>query len=147
MKAGVLVDTDVMADFLLGAPEAAAFFRANGDRMALSAVTVAEVFAGARAEELAALEELTEAFPVLPATGEIAREAGRLKGRDGRTHGTGLADALVAATARLHGMELATLNTRHFPMWPGLRPAFDAGGEAGCGRGMADGGRRATTPI
>jgi predicted nucleic acid-binding protein len=34
----------------------------------------------------------------------------------GHSHGTGLADALIAATAEREGAMLVTLNTAHFPM-------------------------------
>ena len=34
----------------------------------------------------------------------------------GRSHGTGLADALIAASVAAAGGTLATLNRRHFPM-------------------------------
>lgn len=33
-------------------------------------------------------------------------------------------DFLIAATAEVIGASLATLNVRHFPMFPGLRPPF-----------------------
>jgi predicted nucleic acid-binding protein len=38
--------------------------------------------------------------------------------------GIGLGDYLVVATAQVEGFELATLNVRHFPMFPGLSPPF-----------------------
>jgi predicted nucleic acid-binding protein len=42
---------------------------------------------------------------------------GGLYRRDfGKSHSTGLADALIAATAELSGARLVTLNDRHFPM-------------------------------
>ena len=42
-----------------------------------------------------------------------------------RSHqGIGLGDYLIAATAQLEGLELATLNVRHFPMFKGLTPPF-----------------------
>jgi len=42
---------------------------------------------------------------------------GGLYRRDYRkSHETGLADALIAATARLHSLTLVTLNKKHFPM-------------------------------
>lgn len=42
-----------------------------------------------------------------------------------RAHsGIGLGDYLIAATAEINGLELATLNVRHFPMFPDLRPPF-----------------------
>ena len=42
---------------------------------------------------------------------------GGLYRRDyGRSHGTGLADALIAATSEENGADLVTFNRRHFPM-------------------------------
>jgi hypothetical protein len=38
--------------------------------------------------------------------------------------GIGLGDYLIAATALTGGLELATLNVRHFPMFPGLTRPF-----------------------
>jgi predicted nucleic acid-binding protein len=38
--------------------------------------------------------------------------------------GIGLGDCLVAATAEQLGLELATLNVRHFPMFEDLQPPF-----------------------
>ncbi|MBV8928306.1 MAG: VapC toxin family PIN domain ribonuclease, partial [Mycobacteriaceae bacterium] len=38
----------------------------------------------------------------------------------------GLGDYLVAATADVKGLELATLNVRHFPMYENLQPPFAA---------------------
>jgi len=36
-----------------------------------------------------------------------------------------LADAILAATVEIENAELRTLNTRHYPMLKGLRPAYD----------------------
>jgi hypothetical protein len=36
----------------------------------------------------------------------------------------GLGDHLIAATADVEGLELATLNVRRFPMFEGLQPPF-----------------------
>jgi hypothetical protein len=41
-----------------------------------------------------------------------------------RHSGIGLGDYLIAATALIEGLEIATLNIRHYPMFPGLaRPS------------------------
>jgi predicted nucleic acid-binding protein len=46
----------------------------------------------------------------------IARCAGSLRRAIGRSHGVGLLDMLIAATAEAHGAQLMTRNARHFPM-------------------------------
>ena len=38
--------------------------------------------------------------------------------------GIGLGDYLIAATAQVEGLELATLNVRHFPMFESLDRPF-----------------------
>jgi len=45
-----------------------------------------------------------------------------------RSHqGLATADLIIAATVEEHGLELATLNVRHFPMIPGLAPPYRLG--------------------
>lgn len=39
-------------------------------------------------------------------------------------NGIGLGDYLIAATAHTEGLELATLNVKHFPMFPDLSAPF-----------------------
>lgn len=40
------------------------------------------------------------------------------------SHGLDDLDAIIAATAEHHGLELATLNTKHFPMFRRLKRAY-----------------------
>lgn len=124
MTTKILVDTDVLVDFLRGNPVAVSFVQANAARMVLSSVTIAELYAGSREGDGLALDELPRVFPVEPVTFDIARAAGLLKANYGKSHGLGLADALVAATARHHGFGFATLNVKHFPMFPGMTPPY-----------------------
>lgn len=47
-------------------------------------------------------------------------------GDPGRSHpGIGLGDFLIAATVAVEGLQLATFNIRHFPMFPDLHTPFD----------------------
>jgi len=119
-----LVDTDVLVDFLRGNDLAADFMRTNAARIALSSIVVAELYAGAREEELRELDDFSRLFPVKPVTAQIARAGGLLKARYGKSHGLGLADALLAGTAQQHGFTIQTLNVKHFPMFPGLNPPY-----------------------
>ncbi|NVM22772.1 MAG: hypothetical protein HWN68_13445 [Desulfobacterales bacterium] len=63
-------------------------------------------------------------FPVVPITPEIAKAGGLLKHDYHRSHGVGLAGALMAATAVAENAELKTLNTKHYPMFRGLKPPY-----------------------
>ncbi|HEY5791088.1 MAG TPA: type II toxin-antitoxin system VapC family toxin [Gammaproteobacteria bacterium] len=114
---GWLIDSDVLIDFLRGRADAAASLEGLEGRLALSAVTVAELYAGVRnGEERTTLDAFVELFEVLPVDRVVA-EAGGLYRRDfGPSHGTGLGDALIAATARHHDLALVTRNRKHFPM-------------------------------
>jgi predicted nucleic acid-binding protein len=115
----ILVDTDVMIDFLRNQPAAVAFIRKNAGRMAISAVTEAELYSGVReGAERQALEAFLGLIPVVAVNREIARAAGLLRRDFGKATKIGLADAVIAATSRVGRLRLHTLNTKHFPMLP-----------------------------
>ena len=121
----LLVDTDIAIDYLRGERAAVAFVREHEKEISLSAVTVAELFAGVReGDETFELEEFVRLFPVIPVDLEIAKTAGLHRRDFGPSHGTGLADGMIAATADGHELELKTLNTRHYPMLRRLRPPY-----------------------
>ncbi|MDD4891416.1 MAG: type II toxin-antitoxin system VapC family toxin [Phycisphaerae bacterium] len=125
MAEWLLLDTDVLVDYLRGQTQAIALVQANHGRIVISSMTVAELYAGVReGAERAALEEIESLFPVLPVTAEAARSGGLLRRDFGKSHGISIADAIVAATALAEDAELATLNVRHYPMIKGLRPAY-----------------------
>jgi predicted nucleic acid-binding protein len=88
-------------------------------------VTVAELIGGMRSDERGPVGRLLGAFEVRPVTDLVARQAGDLRRQYRRSHqGIGLADYLIAATALEDGSDLATLNVRHFPMFPMLMAPF-----------------------
>jgi hypothetical protein len=125
MEPAVLVDTDVLIDFLRGRDEAVAYVQSHVDRLILSSIVVAELYAGVKGDaELAVLDQFVESFEVVPLTSGIARAGGLLRRDYGKSHGVGLADAVIAATAQVHDAELGTLNVKHFPMLTGLTPAY-----------------------
>jgi predicted nucleic acid-binding protein len=125
METPVLLDTDIMVDFLRGRSEANALVRMHSARIILPAIVVAELYAGVKGdEELSTLDSLIALFRVVPVSREIARIGGLYRRDYGKSHGVGLADAIVAATANVEGADLKTLNKRHYPMFKGLRPAY-----------------------
>jgi len=126
MSRPILLDTDVLVDFFRGQSKAVAFINAHSDRIILSAVVVAELFAGAKGSaEEGSLEEFVSLFRVVPVNVAIAKAGGLYKSKFGKSHGVGLADAILAATAEAENAELKTLNTKHYPMLRGLAPAYE----------------------
>lgn len=116
----MLLDTDVLIDFLRGKPEARDFLAGLPRDVAVSAVTVAELHVGVReGDERLALDTLLGTFRILPLDEEAARRGGLLRRDFGKSHGVGLNDALIAATALRHALPLATLNAKHYPMLEG----------------------------
>jgi predicted nucleic acid-binding protein len=67
-------------------------------------------------EERRRIELMLGEFRVFSVTREIAVLGGLFKRDYQPSHGTGLADALIAATAEVHEARLVTLNEKHFPM-------------------------------
>ena len=123
----IVVDSDVVIAHLRGHVVARDWLRRArlGGPLAVSAVTVAEVTGGMRTDEHRQVWALLGVFRTLPVTEAVARRAGALRREHHRSHGAiGLGDYLIAATVLEGGLELATLNVRHFPMLPGLQAPF-----------------------
>ena len=112
-----LLDSCIVIDYLREHPPAVRYIRTLATEPLLSAVTITEVYVGVRNRaEASRVEMLVDLFVVLAVDAEIARRGGELRRRFARSHGTGLLDALIAATAQIHGVRLVTRNARHFPM-------------------------------
>ncbi len=125
MSKAVLVDTDVMIDFLRGDDKAVSFIFDHSSQIILSPIVIAELYAGVKGDsEISVLNNFISLFRVVPIDSEIAKAGGSYKRDFGRSHGVGLADALLAATADRENAELKTLNVKHYPMIRNLKPAY-----------------------
>lgn len=114
---GVLVDTNVLIDYLRDHPRAAKYLESSTGQMMISALTVAELHAGARNDaERQKLREFTAAFEVIPADPVICELGGDYRAKYGPSHGVDLIDGLIAATSVTCELPLVTLNKKHFPM-------------------------------
>ena len=121
----ILLDTDVLVDFLRGHRKAVVFVNAHSDRIILSSIVIAELYAGVKGDnEQAALDNFVSLFQVVSVSADIAKIGGLYKRDYGRSHGVGLADAIIAATAEVENAELKTLNIKHYPMLKGLKAAY-----------------------
>ena len=125
MTGFMLLDTDVLVDFFRGYSKAEALVKTYSSRIILSSIVVAELYAGVKGDaEQAALDNFVSLFRVVPVNSAIAKSGGLYKRNFGKSHGIGLADAILVATAEAANAQLMTLNTKHYPMLKGLRPAY-----------------------
>lgn len=115
--AQLLIDTDVLIDYLRDQAESVRYLEGLTPPLSVSAVTVAELYAGVRdGTERAVLDQFIDSFQVVAVDKEIAIRAGIIRRDFGKSHGTGLADAIIAATAEAQQANLVTLNNKHFQM-------------------------------
>ena len=122
MTGRFLIDTDVLIEYLRGRDRVATFLEGLKGELIISAISVAELFSGVRgSEEMEAIDQFMLAFQVVPIDDRLARQGGLIRQAYHPTHGTGLANALIAATALEQAAQLVTFNRRHFPMVEDLR--------------------------
>ncbi len=106
----VLLDSCIVIDYLAGRDPARDYVtRAQGATISL--IAWMEVLVGVTSpEEEAVVRGFLSAFEVLPVDGREAEDAVALR----RARRLELPDAIILATARVHGCVLATRNTKDF---------------------------------
>ena len=124
-----LLDTDVVSQRIKTKPiaEVMAWLRnVSEDEIRLSAITIQEIRTGAEsmpsgqkrgAVEAWLEEDLLRGFAnrILAVDAAVADLCGRVIVETiGHGHVPSLSDALIASTARVHGLQVATLNRKHF---------------------------------
>lgn len=123
-----LLDTSVLIDHLRGDERAVRLLIDAAERsIELWSVTPVrtEVLAGMRPSEAPATHRLLSALRWAAVTVELADRAGGLARAFLRSHrGVDTIDYLIAAAAQQLDAELKTTNTKHFPMFAGLRAAY-----------------------
>lgn len=119
-----LVDTNVVSELRRSKPHPAVVQwveETSPDALFISAVTVGEIQSGieitreqdpAKADELEEwLARLIASHEVLPMDAELFREWGRIKHKQSDTL---IVDAMIAATAKVRGLTVATRNVSDF---------------------------------
>jgi predicted nucleic acid-binding protein len=124
----VVVDTSVLIDHLRGDARALNVLietARDGDDLWAVSVTRTEVLVGVREGEEVATDRLLRQLRWLNVDVDLADIAGELGRRYLRSHPVvDTVDYLIAAAVQKLGGRLLTLNVRHFPMIPGLLPAY-----------------------
>lgn len=113
----MLIDTDVLIDFLRGQVNAKEFIATLPADVFISTITIAELHVRVRdGKERAILTTFLDTFQPIAIDVELAAEGGLLRRAYGKIYGLGLNDALIAATALKYKLQLVTLNAKHYPM-------------------------------
>jgi predicted nucleic acid-binding protein len=124
----VLVDTPIIVDHLRNDQRATTLLHelfATEVRVSAITPTRTEILAGIRPRERRPMMELFGLLSWIDIDSEVADAAGALANRYRSSHiGIDTVDYLVAAAAQSIGAHLLTLNVKHFPMFPGLEPAY-----------------------
>jgi predicted nucleic acid-binding protein len=123
-----LLDSDILIEHLRGRQQARDFLFAlqQEGELFVSAITVAELFTGVRNNrDEQAVNDLLRLTRTISIDATIAKRGGVIRRQYRQSHGTGLPDALIAATAESAGATLITFNQRHFPMISSLRIPYE----------------------
>jgi predicted nucleic acid-binding protein len=117
-----LLDTDVMIDLQRGFPAAVAWYASVPDGMlALPGHVLMELYQDAQnSRQTIIVDRLTTPFPLVWPTDTEALQAVRNFRRLHLSHGIGLLDTLIAATALSLSVPLCTFNLKHYRQIPGL---------------------------
>jgi predicted nucleic acid-binding protein len=117
---GVLIDSDILIEVLRGrnsdVTDAWVHAVNSSEPLFYSPVSSAEVRHGMRESERDGVERLFLGATCVPIDEEIGKRAGDYLRTFHSTHGVELADALIAASASVHQLQLWTRNRKHFPM-------------------------------
>jgi predicted nucleic acid-binding protein len=120
-----LVDTNILIDVLRERAAAVSFIRPLRQLSAISALTYTELLSGVRSEkEFETTKKFSLSCTILPFGDTEAELAGDFIHRFAQSHAVALPDAAIAATAQIHGLELITLNHKHFPMFKALHRPY-----------------------
>ena len=107
----ILLDSVILIDHFNGIRAATSYLRRTEGSSVISVITRAEVLSGFDAAAAVLALPLLDRFQTLPIDRDTADRAAQLR----REHRWRLPDALQAALADIHGLTLATRNTRDFP--------------------------------
>ena len=123
-----LLDTNIVSYVLKRRPiEVLSLFNENASRMAISAITLSELFQGAEkssrvSDNLVAIEDFCSRLEVLPYGAKAAQHYGAIRaGLEKTGQPIGVNDLHIAAHARSEGLVVVTDNVGEFARVPALQ--------------------------
>lgn len=118
----ILCDTNILIEFYKSTPQILQEFRHIGyAQLAISAITQAELYFGAlNKAELHKIKRHLSLLSHFPVTRTISSKFLELMETYCLSHKLNLPDAVIAATALVHKVELYTFNRKDFQYIPGI---------------------------
>lgn len=122
----ILLDTDIIINHLRGQKEDTLFLKrvmVEDEFLGMySVITEVELFSAEKIEEQQAeeIENILSNLQRAELSRPVAKLAGNLMGGFRKSHGLEMPDAVIAASALVHGALLATKNSRHYAFIPGI---------------------------
>lgn len=112
----ILCDTDIFIEALKNNPQVTDLLRSIGFKnIALSAITVMELYFGAiNKREMRRIKSRLQRLRIIQVDQNVCETATNLIEKYAKSHGLHIPDALIAATAICHRMELLTYNVKDF---------------------------------
>jgi hypothetical protein len=117
----ILLDTDIIIDVLRNRKEAVEFFSAKRSQIHIIHPIMLELLAGARNRAEAETIQKKIDLSILDIDEGIWLSAREIIIEYGYSHGTGIIDSLIAATALEYDCELYSKNEKHFKSIAALR--------------------------
>lgn len=105
----MIFDTNIVLDYFKGLPEARKVLETE-TQPAISAITYAKVLVGVPKERFEEMKAALRKFTLIPMTQDISEEAAVIR----RETKLKLPDAIILATAKVHGTVLVTRDERDF---------------------------------
>ena len=122
-----LLDTNIVIYVIKRRPiEVLGLFNEHAERMAMSAITLSELYHGAEksakvSQNLEVIEEFSSLLEVLPYTGKASAHYGSIRSAlEKAGQPIGVNDLHIAANARSEGLVVVTNNVSEFARVPGL---------------------------
>jgi predicted nucleic acid-binding protein len=116
----IVIDTDIIIWILRGNKEIKEMFKKTIKQtkgsIFVTPIQLAEIYAGIREKEKIDTEIFLDSFSILNIDVKIGKLAGEFMNKYQKSHNIAINDALIAASAKIHGLRLWTLNKKHYPM-------------------------------
>ncbi len=120
-KKVILCDSNVLFDYFRGIPMMIQeLAELSFDRLAISAISEAEMYAGMKSNERRATTETINKFDIIELDDEISRRMTRLVWEHYNKR-PAIPDMLIAATALVYPVELFTFNKKDFDFIDGVK--------------------------